>query len=398
MAVRCAYEYNVSMTYISSSNTEYNILSNAIKYVHILHDYDNELTPWILCMVSIDADIYNKMRNDQADGRVSLTISKMNIAATSSAYVNYIQDQFLFFLPDSPNPVETLDESVKGKGIAYKTTPIGLFKKELIDQNQKHFCGIYKNTTMSSIIVDATSHMNMLIEPLKFNTEIVDMPVPEMSTVAQFISYLNYKYNFYGDQYMYFMDFDKTYLKSNSGRYLDAKDGHHPFVAIDIRNMTELSANLTGVVVDDAQDAYVLFVDSTYVRVDTDRITPQIASNIVVIDPHNGNKTIANVDTSSIVGTTPSEDASKYITSDDPNAAKYIANTLQNTAVTIVASLTDVDASILTPNKEYLVSNYQGNPAYTGRYYLSYKQEVFYNTGMSFVDTTHIGLRMVVHY
>lgn len=399
MAVQGIYVYRVEMSYISSTNNkEYIILPQSIQYINILHNYDNDLVPWILLMVRLDAEIYNMMIYDQGKGRVNLNISKINKNATSSVYIDYINEQFMFIMPENPNPVEMFDDSVKGKGQAFRTTPIGLIKKELIEKNQRQFNGIYKNTTISSLVLDATSQMNMLIEPFKFNTSIESLSVPAISSVAQYISYLNMKYNFYGDQYMYFVDFDKTYLKSVSGRYIDAKDGQHPFVAIDIRDMTNKQVNAGGMYIDDNQKAYIAFVDPTFVSLSTDRTSPEIASNISVINP-SGEEITISIDSSNIIGQDPNTDSKKYIFSKtDDNAATYMANSLQSNAVSLVIQKNEMDASVLTPNKEYLISNYQDHQQYTGRYYLCYKQEVFYNTGIEFIYTANIGLRMVVHY
>lgn len=399
MAVQCLYTYRIEISYINSSdNKEYPILANSIQYINVLHNYDTDLFPWIMLMIKLDADIYNKMIYDQGKGRINLAISKINRNATSSAYIDYIKDQFMFIMPEDPNPVEMFDGAVSGKGQAYKKTPIGLFKQELIQYNQKQFNGVYKNTTMTSLVLDATAHMKMLIEPFKFNTTIDMVSVPQISSVAQYISYLNSKYNFYGDQYMFFIDFDKTYLKSSSGRYIDAKDGQHPFIAFDIRDMTNYRTNAGGMYIDDNQKAYIMFVDPTYTSLSTDRATPEISSTISVINP-SGEEISVNVDTSSVIGLDPNLDSKKYIFSKtDDNAATYIANSLQSNSINLIISKSEIDASIITPNKEYLITNYQGHSQYTGRYYLCYKQEVFYNAGVDFIYTTNIGMRMVVHY
>ena len=60
--------------------------------------------------------------------------------------------------------------------------------------------------------------MKILVEPLINNTQIENITVPPVDSVMKYLAYLNSKYNFYNDQYMFFIDIDKTYLKSNSGK------------------------------------------------------------------------------------------------------------------------------------------------------------------------------------
>lgn len=398
MAIRSRYQYAVEISYISSkTNKENRIVSQSIEYITTCYDYENAIMPYLCIKIKLDASIYAKMRDDQDKGKIYLNIKKYNVNGTSSIYVSYINDQFDYIMSDNPNTTTELDKMVEGKGQAYKLCIIGLYKKQLIANNQRQFNGIYKNTTMSSLVINATSHMNMLIEPLKYNTEIDSINIQATSSVMQYLAYLNNKYNFYGDQYMFFMDFNMTYLKSNSGKYIDAKDNQYPYVAIDIRDMTDYKSNTVGIVTDDSQKAYIIYVDASDASIYPDRITPQTSANIATIKS-GGEMDIQMIDTSMIVNTEPNLNSVVYVKSDDPNNSEYIANTLKNSAVTVVINKTEMDATILTPNKEYLISNYSGNGQYTGRYYMSFKKELFQNTGASFTYGASIGLRMVVHY
>lgn len=398
MAIRSRYQYAVEISYISSeTNKEQRIVPQSIEYITTSYDYENAIMPYLCIKIKLDASIYNNMVKDQDKGKLYLNIKKYNINGTSSMFVSYINDQFDYIMSDNPNTVNQLDKLVEGKGQAYKLCIIGLYKKELTANNQKQFNGIYKNTTMSSLVINATSHMKMLIEPFKYNTTIESINIQAIPTVMQYLAYLNNKFNFYGDQYMYFMDFNMTYLKSNSGKYIDAKDNQYPYVAIDIRDMTDYKSNTVGMITDDEQKAYIIYVDAADASIHPDRITPQTSANIATINS-NAEMNIQTIDTSMIVNTVPNLDSMVYVKSDDPNNSEYIANTLKNSAVTIIINKTELDAMVLTPNKEYLISNYSGNGQYTGRYYMSFKKELFQNNGMYFTYGASIGLRMVIHY
>lgn len=398
MPVQFSYSYKLELSYISSSNNkEYIIAAPSVSYLYIMRDYETDVRPYILFKVKLDSDIYSRMHDDQGKGKINLNIMVYNKNGTSSVYKSYINDQFDFMMQENPNPTSEFDKAVAGQGIAYKTCTVGLHKSDLIKQNQRQFNGIYKNTNMSSLVLDATSHMRMLIEPLKFNTPIENLQVPAVDTVAKYLAFLNNKYNFYGEQYTYFCDFDKTYLKSNSGKYIDAKDGQYPYVAIDIRKMSDYKSHTTGIVVDDSQKAYIIYIDPSYVTIDPDRITPQTSATIVSIDD-NGNKQSSMIDTSIITNTSSDENSKLFVSSNDPNVSEYIANSVTNRSVPIIISKTEMDATLFTPNKEYLISNYEGNNNYTGRYYLASKQEYFVNKETEFMCTINLGLRMVVHY
>lgn len=397
MAVISRYTYEIEISYVNSGNQkEYEIQAQSIEYLLVMHDYENALTPTLCFKIKLDSAYYNVMKADQDRGKIILNIKSKKPTATSSILKSYINDQFDYIMTDSPNTTEKIENTAPA-GETYHTTIIGLIKKDNLQMNQKQFNGIFTNTTMMSLIQNGTQHMKILVEPLINNTQIENITVPPVDSVMKYLAYLNSKYNFYNDQYMFFIDIDKTYLKSNSGKYIDPKDNEHPYIAIDIRKLTDVDVNLAGMVTDDDQEAYIIYVDASDAEIHPDRVTPETASKIITTSADGKQETV-QIDTSAVVNTEPQLNAVTYVKSDDPNSAQYIANVLQNNAVTIVVNKTEIDVSVFTPNKEYLLSNYQDNNQYTGRYYLAWKKELFLKAGANFNCATNMGLRMVVHY
>ena len=56
----------------------------------------------------------------------------------------------------------------------------------------------------------------------------------------------------------------------------------------------------------------------------------------------------------------------------------------------------EIDTTILTPNKEYLVRNYSSFKEYDGRYMLAYKREVLVKQSTDFISNTIFGLRKIM--
>ena len=75
--------------------------------------------------------------------------------------------------------------------------------------------------------------------------------------------------------------------------------------------------------------------------------------------------------------------------------AKIMADELDSVSVIINISRSDMDTSILTPNKEFIVKNYEENKQYDGRYLLSYKKEIMTQQGEDFISNVVFGLRKV---
>ena len=73
-------------------------------------------------------------------------------------------------------------------------------------------------------------------------------------------------------------------------------------------------------------------------------------------------------------------------------------NTIIDNMITLKITKSDMDISIFTPNKEYLVSKFENDDKYTGRYFLVSKKIVLVQSGIYFDASTTLELRMVLHY
>lgn len=395
MAYQSSFTYEVEMSYIDPNGTEYSIPSPAVHYIVVDYDYDNRIMPIIYVICNLETNIYLAMQNSQFKGNISFTLSKRNDSGTSKVYKKYIQDQFDYFMKDSPNPTKEMDLKVAGKGQSYRTVVIGMIKSALIKNNNKAFkAGVYRNTNVATLIQQATSHMKVVMEPLLYNTDITEFSIPPISSVGQFVEYVDKNFSLYGSPYCYFLDFDKTYIRSNSGKWIDAKDGMYKYIAIDIRDMTAYRSLIDGIVVDDNQEAYVLYVGKDKSSINTDRVTPNTVGTIVTVGS-DGSTQSASIDTSITTNVSADIDDITVIRSDNANLAKTTASAIEENAIQLIVSKAHTDHSIYTLNKEYLLSNYDGNTQYNGRYYLSFKKEVYQRSGNELKGLINLGLRKV---
>ena len=62
---------------------------------------------------------------------------------------------------------------------------------------------------------------NLVLQPFDYDTSLGTFVCPNLSSVVKFIGYLNNKASFYKGNYMFYMDFEKTYLRSFDGSYID---------------------------------------------------------------------------------------------------------------------------------------------------------------------------------
>ena len=396
MAYQASYDYDCELEF-HNNGVSYDILKECVKYMIIDYDYSKRIMPVIYMKITLPANIYNKMVPAQGTGKLFLRLYRTKQNVTSASPKNCIYEEFDYYMTDDPNSFKKLDEVGATSGASYKDCIIGLLKTELTNQNQKSFEGIYKNANTTSLIQSATSHMKMIMQPFVNNIDFESFSCPSIGSVGQFIAYVNTQYSFYNGSYIYFMDFDKTYLRSNDGNYIDAKDGDYPYIAFDIRDMTEYQAQTTGIVDDPDQKAYIIYINGTNATISMDRATSQTNGLAMAIDA-TGNATTQQIDTSAITNIQSTVDGTAIVRSDDPNAASVFASTVEENAGNLVVSKADMDSRIFTPNKMYLLSNYEDNPKYCGVYYMSSKKELYLRSGAQMKCMMYISLRKVADF
>ena len=378
--IQTEYEYEIEAAFTYGSKS-YNIMKESIQYVYIDYNYREKILPVMYMSVNLDAALYNKFMPLQSKAKMTVWIKRKKKNYTSAVYSSVIRCSCDYFMQDDPNTFIELDKNDEDLGRNYKKTFIGLIKSDLVAQNKKTFEGIYRNTNTVSLAQAATSGMRIVMQPFEHNVDLEEFYCPTITTIGQFLAYLNSKYSFYNGAFTYFMDFEKTYLISNDGSYIDAKDGDHfPYVAFDIRDLTKHQAQMVGQVNDSKQRSYIIYVNASDANISIDRSTPQLTSGTMAINEL-GESNTKPIDTSAITSIEANIAATTVISSTDPNAAGTQSKIVEQNSDTLTIAKVGVDARIFTLNKQYLLSNYEQNPKYCGVYYLVHKSEIYLRSG-----------------
>lgn len=396
------YSYECEIAFNDKDGGSTEILKDCVKYILIDHDFKKRIMPVIYLKLNITEALYNKMVPQQGLGKIYLNIYRTRkTGSTSSAAKKVIYDAFEYYMTDDPNAHKTLDTEASSidNGTSYRTCYIGLIKSELYKQNKKNFEGVFKDTNIMSLVQNATNGMKMVIQPFVNNTELKSFTCPAVLSVGQFISYLNSQYSFYNGAYIYYMDFDKTYLRSNDGSYIDAQDDDLRYIAIDVRDLSNHNSFVSGQIADDAQDAYVIYISASDAQISVDRVTSELTGTVSAVSSSTGEIINATqVDTSAITNIASDIEANAIITSIDPNAASNAATRISENTNTLVITKADMDARIFTPNKQYLLCNYEDNAKYCGVYYLVEKKEVYLRTGAQLTCQMTITLKKCAEF
>lgn len=389
-----SYRYNVELKYISN-NKEINIETDLISSIVTDYDYENKNMPIIYLTVKLNKNLLDDMIINTDVNTMTLRITKLDVDAKNSINKDYIRDEFVYFLPSDPNYLKDIDNNdvtSKTQEI-YKSVTIGLINMRLINNNKRLINDVF-SANMISIIHYYTNHMKMLIEPLDYNQNYSYFIVPAMNSITRLIKYLNDYCVLYDTKYRFFMDFDKTYLISSSGKGIPCKDGSYSSVIINIKNPATPEAQIRGLNIDHKNKAYTMDVDALNTNVKLNRTTEKMFNSIIGVD------SFGNVDNLKlkINNNKLSNDRPRIerIHNENLNKIKNLKNATESTAAILNITKPEIDSSIFTINKEYNINNFAAYSKLNGKFILSHKKEVFLQEDPYYISNTVLSFRKVI--
>lgn len=393
MAILNAYNYNAELSLLLE-NEIINLDQTDINSIIIDSDYDKNTMPIIIVGVNIEPNIYNKFVLNSDKAFVSAKIYKSDVNAVSTSDSVYISDRFVYKMTDNPNYNESLINMSSSEEYINNATfrgYIALINLESIDSNKRLFNTIIKKTDLLSTVVNFISHLNLCIEPFDDNPLIDQFIIPPIASITNLLNYINQQFCFYKSGYRYFRDFDITYLLSCSGKAVPTIDDDYTTVIIDIVDPSSYSGYDDGIEIDDKSKAYIIHVPANATSIDKDKYIDNSFNSIIGVDSKgNTDKVILDIPRN------PESMEKVYLERVDN--IKYINNTkqaLESKSLIVTVTKANVDSSVLTPNKEYIIKNYKDNSNYDGKFILSYKKEVMILASQGFQSNIVFGLRKI---
>ena len=81
---------------------------------------------------------------------------------------------------------------------------------------------------------------------------------------------------------------------------------------------------------------------------------------------------------------------------DNTRMIENLKHEMDSTSIVLQINKTELDGSLFTPNKEYMVRNYSTYKMYDGRFMISFKKEVMVKDGINYIPSMIIGLRKIL--
>lgn len=387
--MKAVYKYKIKLIYMID-NKEYILDHKNIHNLLIDYDYDNKNRPTLFMKVSIDKNILDDMIKNKDTNTITLVINKYNILSEFHIEEEYIKSQFIYFLSEELNYQKDLDYEGTEKDTEdkFKVINLGMMKKELIDNNKVLINDVIRDTDMMNIVYKHLSHMNILIEPFVNQKPIKHFIIPPITSITSFVEYMNNYNNLYNTKYRLFFDHNRTYLLSSSGNSVKAKDEDYFSVIININNTITDDSKNQGMYTDNFTNSYIIDMDTNDIEIYKDKNIELSRNTLIGVDNE------GNIKKTSISNNSIEKVKIERITNNNLEKIDQIKEDISSNTIINIHKV-DLDSSVITINKQYIVKNYINLRENDGTYLLSRKREIYIREGDDFILSAILTLKKI---
>lgn len=391
------YKYTAELNYIIGEDVYYIDTMN-IKSIAIDSNYKQMNMPMIFITLSIDKRLIDKMVQNQDTGIFIFQIKRcITNSDMPDLYTDYINDKFIYFIAEDINKNDMADYegANEDREDIYKLTTIGLLSLDHVNKNKKNIQGVL-NGKLSSIMYYVTGHLPIVIEPPTNNTIITNRVLPPMNSVSKTLRYLNSLNVFYSTQYRFFIDFDCAYLISSSGKAVQRDDEDITTVFLVLKNSYDEGSKIQGMITSEEQAMYQIEIDANDCELADNHVSEKSYShvNAMTTSGAKSNSDISNRSENSLI---LSKTRNVRISNDNSGLLDNMISSLNTSAIQLLVQKVDIDSSVLTINKEYIVKGDEvyNTEAYNGKYILTRKRELYVREDKSFSMNTMLLLEKI---
>ena len=370
MAVNIQYKAKIVAKWILDKD-EYNIETDSISSVLIEHDYDNNNLPLIYLIVNLKSSIYNQMVNNSENkkSKIYLEIKNYNMNEDNPIGVVDIKNQFTYFMPKNQNyEQDIIDKASKNNNdeSAYIRVAIGLMNQSMLDKNRKNFEDkIFDGINKPTLVYRALKHYKKLCINNISATKLPVTMMPPMSTVSEYLDYVDYLYDIYKYGYRFFNDFDCTYLLNERDVYVPNGSGDYSTILINIDDVGSPEGSNPGLIIDKDAKMYRLECNADDTNFNKDKKLANSSSNVVGID-YKGEK----VDIS--VGSSDENEKTHYIRTGASEAKIKFGLLKYNTVIFVNKTLLKIRYTWSRITR--IIKNMMGDMYYSRRvYHISFR-------------------------
>lgn len=399
------YSYRATLFFVDSEdNSTTEIAQDNIKSILIDKNFEDLNQPVLILSVSVDKKILNRIIETQEDSLMALTLYKVNENNPDYIGDKVLEDLFIYMTDEDISYTNELDynNDEHDRNDLFRNITFYLLKRDTVNnmnqvintcnRGNRSIVGdkvFIEPITMVDLLMRVADYFwPLLIEPLQHNPNFDQVVIPPVTKVSDYIEYLNDNlYTFYDSGYRFFVDYNSAYIVSESGNKVEHKNEDYSTVIIEIGELLSLDHGRQGLIVDDDNSCYRIFLPVTYTKFTKNPFTKRLVTNVTSLTSS------GDVSSKNILENITKNNTAKtklFITkSSNPNIASNIESGLQNRNITLDINKPDLDASLFTVNKEYIIRN-QVHPEYDGKYLIQNVKQAFLKQDNKFKMSTLI--------
>lgn len=394
------FKYRIVLRYITSNNVNIEIDSLQLQYILIDKDFDRLNMPVISIFGSIEKNILDDMIKNINNNIVTLGIYKYDATNQNDNITEkYFHDRFIYILKEDLYKTAKLDnpngiDSTTGNR-QYREVNLWLIQQDAVNNNRQTINGVYHNASMNSLILQSSNYLGkVLLEPIKYDTKYDQVIVPPIDSISNYIKYLNDNLGvFYDTPYRFFIDFDATYIISSSGNAVRARNQYIYTIVIDIKQIDNTTSEEAGAYVDLKAGKYTIAIDTSKVEYNKNNVSNKLVNKVTVINAKGDVFQQELPDNQAKITNTINQIMN--VSNNDTNVVNAISHNIESGNVTLSLVKNDLDASLFTINKEYIIKD-PLHEDYNGRYILTQSKQLFIKQNENFIMSTILVFRKII--
>lgn len=364
---RIAYNAIITLSFLVE-DLVVDIAPERIKYIVIDTNYETEIMPKLYMSIAVDSTLYNYITNYKETAKFKLKMQRRNLFSRSSLS-DIILNETFSYIPSTTNSDYLRDIAEGGiRDDSYKNIIVGLVSDKITNTLRKSFNSIYNNIDQQTLVSLATDGLDIVTQPLNYNKKYDSILIPPIASRNEFIQYIFDYDNFYNTNYLFFMDFKRSYLLARDGSAVSNSDDPINDVFIDIKSLNTNSSVYDGINM--INNSYYLYINPTNSNVIIPDGMGKIVNRLIVVDDDRELEILdLNLNNNYEAGV-----KDLFIRADNGSIYK---NELDQENIFIEVSKNRVDGFFFTPNKSYMIHNFGKYSKYDGKYLISGKKEYF---------------------
>lgn len=384
------YRSLITMQLIDPKNNIINIPPESIQYIIIDSNFEEKMMPVIYITMKLTTDIFNQLIDYKNTGRIYLNIKQYDVNSPIALYKDRVKGQFIYFPPKDYDYRKSLSNNNPNVDNSYNKITIGLIDADILNFNTKSFNGVYNNIDTSALVKMITNGREFITDKLD-TIEVYDrFFIPPMKTRSEAINYVFGETKFFAHQYLYFNDFNISYLLNRIDRK-SATDNSAPIntILFFVSKLNVADSYYDGMEKALESRSYNMYLNTVNIEYVENDYSGKSTNKIIAVDESGVKSTSLNIKENKFIG-----EKVEYVRTD--TGLDRIKNNYESSQLMISVTKNNLDGSIFAPNMVYRVSNYNDKAKqYDGNYTIIQKKEIISKANKVFNNTLQILLRKI---